>query len=375
MSNRSGPLVSVLTPVYNGAKFLAKCVDSVLAQTHQNWEYIIVNNCSTDNTLEIASRYAERDDRIKVQSNRQFVGVIDNHNIAFRSMSQESRYCKVVAADDYLFPECIERLVEACEREPRVGIVGSYAMHDVGFRRVGLPLERSFFEGREVCRLYLLGAIGCFGTPSTVLYRSDLVRSREPFFPGALPNGDLAACLACLENADFAFVHQILCFERIHNESLSAELGGSLSFQIDNLQLLAEYGPKYLGGQEVDSRKQELLREVYDSLADGAVRLKRSPCWKFQRARLASLGFPSNDVAMAGAICRRVTDLLLNPKQTAERIIRRIRRRALLHQPKHGHALSQVAAEDVVDGIERLPITSLPRPVIAGRTRSGFGNE
>ena len=54
MSNRQEPLVSVVTPVYNGEAFLAKCIDSVLAQTYRNFEYLIVNNCSTDRSLEIA---------------------------------------------------------------------------------------------------------------------------------------------------------------------------------------------------------------------------------------------------------------------------------------------------------------------------------
>ena len=54
MSNRQEPLVSVVTPVYNGEASLAKCIDSVLAQTYRNFEYLIVNNCSTDRSLEIA---------------------------------------------------------------------------------------------------------------------------------------------------------------------------------------------------------------------------------------------------------------------------------------------------------------------------------
>lgn len=56
------PLVSILTPVYNGEEYLAECIESVLGQTYQNWEYCIVNNCSTDRTLEIANGYAKRID-------------------------------------------------------------------------------------------------------------------------------------------------------------------------------------------------------------------------------------------------------------------------------------------------------------------------
>ncbi|MCB0227477.1 MAG: glycosyltransferase, partial [Anaerolineae bacterium] len=52
------PLVSVVTPVYNTDKYLADCIESVLAQSYDNWEYVIINNCSTDRSLEIAQRYA-----------------------------------------------------------------------------------------------------------------------------------------------------------------------------------------------------------------------------------------------------------------------------------------------------------------------------
>ena len=60
------PLVSVVTPVYNEEKNLAECIESVLAQTYPNWEYVIVNNCSTDRSLQIAESYAAQDKRIRV---------------------------------------------------------------------------------------------------------------------------------------------------------------------------------------------------------------------------------------------------------------------------------------------------------------------
>ena len=121
------PLVSVVTPVYNGEDFLTECIESVLRQTYGNYEYIIVNNCSTDRSLEIALNYSKRDSRIRVHSNSQFVGVIENHNIAFRLISPNSKYCKVVSADDWLFPECLARMVDVAEANPSAGFVGSYA--------------------------------------------------------------------------------------------------------------------------------------------------------------------------------------------------------------------------------------------------------
>ena len=66
MSTRNEPLVSVVTPVYNGADFLEECIESVLKQTYGNFEYLIVNNCSKDRTLDIALSYAQKDSRIRV---------------------------------------------------------------------------------------------------------------------------------------------------------------------------------------------------------------------------------------------------------------------------------------------------------------------
>src|SRR3970040_1020431 len=103
----SAPLVSVLTPVYNGAPYLRECIESVLSQTYSNWEYTIVNNCSTDQTLTIAEEYARKDTRIRVCSNAVLLDVISNHNRAFRLVSPDSKYCKVVSGDDWLFPECL----------------------------------------------------------------------------------------------------------------------------------------------------------------------------------------------------------------------------------------------------------------------------
>ncbi len=57
MNTSEQTLVSVVTPVYNGEDFLVECIESVLRQSYSNWEYIIVNNCSTDRTLEIALNY------------------------------------------------------------------------------------------------------------------------------------------------------------------------------------------------------------------------------------------------------------------------------------------------------------------------------
>src|SRR5713226_8729725 len=132
VSVQDEPLVSVVTPVYNGAAYLRECIESVLAQTYSTWEYIIANNCSTDETLQIAEEYARKDKRIRVYSNDKLLDIIANHNRTFRLISPKSKYCKQVSADDWLFPECLTRMVSVAEANPSVGIVGSYQLSGVG---------------------------------------------------------------------------------------------------------------------------------------------------------------------------------------------------------------------------------------------------
>ena len=99
------PLVSVVTPVYNGEAYLAECIESVLTQTYSNFEYIIVDNCSTDGTSKIVNEYGKKDSRIKAYRNDVLLDIIANHNHAFRLISPKSKYCKVVSGDDWIFPE------------------------------------------------------------------------------------------------------------------------------------------------------------------------------------------------------------------------------------------------------------------------------
>ena len=139
MQPTTQPLVTVLTPVYNGEKYLAECIESVLAQTYSNWEYCIINNRSTDRSLEIANSYAARDPRVRVITNVEFVGIIENHNIAFRQVSTESKYCKVLHAPDWLFPDCLTKMVELAEANPSVAIVGAYSLKNDKVICDGLP--------------------------------------------------------------------------------------------------------------------------------------------------------------------------------------------------------------------------------------------
>src|SRR5689334_16467396 len=182
MTKIAQPLVSIVTPVYNGADYLCECIESILSQTYQNWQYTIVENRSSDGTLAIARKYAMKDPRIRILSNERFLDILENHNHAIRQLSPEAKYCKMVFADDWLYPECIAEMVGLAEQYPSVGLVGAYTMDGESVIWQGPKYPAHCVSGRQVCRNMLMGGEYVLGAMSSLLLRCDLIRKRSKFF-------------------------------------------------------------------------------------------------------------------------------------------------------------------------------------------------
>lgn len=234
MNITQDPMVSIVTPVYNEEEYLAECIESVLAQTYRNWELTIVNNCSTDRSLEIAHRYAIKDSRIRIHENKRFLNMIANHNLALRQISPASKYCKVVLGDDWIFAGCLEKMVAVAEAYPSVGVVSAHQQFGQQVRITGLPYGKRLVAGTEACRQFLLDKLLLFGSPTSVLYRADLVRTRNPFYLETDMFADFEVCFALLAKSDLGFVHELLTFSRPRAASVAA-----LSADIEPLQKLA----------------------------------------------------------------------------------------------------------------------------------------
>jgi glycosyltransferase involved in cell wall biosynthesis len=290
------PLVSVVTPVHNGADYIAECIESVLKQTYQNWEYLIVDNCSTDDTLEIARRYEDREPRIRIVTPNIFVGVVESGNRSLREISRESKYTKVLHADDWLFPECLERMVGLSERNPTVGIVSAYRLEETRVTLTGLPYSISVIPGPEICRSTLLGEPypHLFGSPSSLLIRSDLIRARDPFYDLAYGLGDeypftedLAACCEILRGSDFGFVHQVLTFTRRDERSPFSKFSSLGANLPEQLNLISKYGPVYLTNEEYErlvvvylARYAAFLLRNLPKIAKGDLRAYHRPAMR-----------------------------------------------------------------------------------------------
>jgi len=324
METKAQPLVCVLTPVYNGEAYLSECIESVINQSYRNWEYIIVNNCSTDSSLDIATRYASMDSRIRIVNNTRFVDIIENHNIAFGLISQDSKYCKMVHADDWLFPNCISRLVEVAEEYPSTGIVGAYALTSEQALFIGLPPRSNLFPGREALRIRLLGE-RILGPPTAILYRAEIIRNEKPFFAVPAESADSDTNYRVLLNHDLGFVHQILSFVRTHDKQSSSKLIELGSFTLSSIEYLLKYGPECLSSEELDKYLDELLIDFYDSLAYSVFHNWEVNFWRYQKDRMREIGINISYSRLIMVTMQKLADILFNPKSTIEKIARRFK--------------------------------------------------
>lgn len=312
--NTHDPLVTVVTPVYNGEKYLAECIESVLAQTCQDWEYIIVNNCSTDRSLKIAEDYARRDPRIKVCTNTCFVGVIENHNIAFGLVSPRSKYCKVVSADDWITPDCIAKMVGLIETHPTIAIVGSYQLYGNEVQWRGLSPTMQIFPGREVCRMALIEEVAIFGPPTSSLYRSDLIKKKEQFFPILHPDADTCAYYEYLQHSDFGFVHEVLSIEREHNDRVSTKASELNISAVASVEYVLRYGPIYLNKVELDTISKRSFDRYYRRLGGSVLKMKGREFWRYHISRMKELGIPISWRKVVWAAINEIADEIRSPK-------------------------------------------------------------
>lgn len=307
------PFVSIVTPVYNGEKFLEQCIESVLAQSHTNFEFVILDNASSDDTNVIAAAYARKDSRIRLHRNERTFPVVENWNRALELISPDSLYCRILHADDTMYPDCLEKCVAVAENNPSVGIVGSLWLRGRSIQCEGLPRTRDVFEGKEIARLFMRDQVFAMA-PTSNMIRSDLVRAHKPFYPTQYLHADLAAYYELLKDCDFGFVHEVLAFSREHENSITTTIAErNQTILREGLLMLQHYGPNFFPAGELAEVEHTYLRRYYRSLVRGAV-TRRSPDYvKYHLAGLQQANRTPTPIDLIRAASAEFTLSILHP--------------------------------------------------------------
>lgn len=264
---------SASSPLFNTAAYLAQCIESVLAQSYSHYEYVLMDNCSTDASADIAQSYAQRDSRIRLIRCTQFLRQIPNYNRALAQISGASKYCKVVDADNHILPDCLYLMVEAFEQSESIGLVSSYCLQGDLLWGSGYPYPMPVVSGRKWAAQHLHGT-HVFGSPTQVMYRSAVVRQSNPFFNESVLHADTDKCLRILEHWDFGFVHQVLSFLRTDNESISSSVREFQDGALDRYITERRYAPLFLAAKEAALLRRKAKRKYYRALVRRALRLR-----------------------------------------------------------------------------------------------------
>lgn len=205
------PKVSVLMPAYNQAAYVAQAIESVFAQTYEDWELIIVDDGSTDNTADVVRRFASSLTYI-YQSNRGCPAAL---NRAFKM--SKGQYISILGSDDLLLPRALEILSHFLDANPSIDIVYSdgYVCDEQGNNIGRLSNHRYMPYGETLDSFVVTSPVP--GVNSAMMRRSRLEKLDGPFDEAMLgyEDWDLFIRLAAL-GCRFGYVNELTCKYRIH---------------------------------------------------------------------------------------------------------------------------------------------------------------
>ena len=216
------PKVTVLMPVYNGEKYLREAIESILNQSYSDFEFIIVNDGSTDNTVEILNEYT--DSRIKRINNLKNIGLVGSLNCAI-----ETAQGKLIArmdADDISTPDRFEKQVAYLDAEPKVSVLGTYMKHiDAEGNNLGIlnvPCNHNLIKWKMLFETSMFHA--------TVMMRKKDLDKVGNYSTDYQHIEDTELWSRMIDNARFSNLNEVLYIRRWHDESV-CNLHNSVQFR------------------------------------------------------------------------------------------------------------------------------------------------
>jgi glycosyltransferase involved in cell wall biosynthesis len=206
------PKVSILIPTYNYAHYLQETIQSALDQTYSDFELLIVDNHSTDNTEQTIQKYL-RDPRVSYHKNAENLGVVGNFNQCLKLAKGE--YIKFLCADDKFHPKLLEKYVPIMDQNPNVSLItcDKQAFGNKSHQTI-TPLTH-MQKGREANLHMLIGNYCWIGEPTSVMFRKRDLKVGN--FSSEYPQyTDWEMWIRLLTVGDCYIVPEILAYVRFH---------------------------------------------------------------------------------------------------------------------------------------------------------------
>lgn len=235
------PKVSICLPLYNGAKHLRAALESVLAQTYENFEILIADDGSSDGSEKIALEYSDKDKRILYWKNESRQGLFGNYNACIRQAKGE--YIKPFAQDDILAPDCLKSFLEILENDQSVALVSS-ARRIIDGAGVEVELKQPFrqnirLQGKNVIRFNLISLNNWVGEPATVMFRTK--HASTGFDTRYFHYGDIEYWFRVLAFGDLYYLSEPKASFRRHGSNETDKNYRQMLFALDILRMSFDY--------------------------------------------------------------------------------------------------------------------------------------
>lgn len=219
---KTQPLVSVLLPVYNAEKYLAEAIQSILDQSYQNFEFLIIDDGSVDRSVDIASTFGQDDQRIRLMRHSINQGLVAALNLGL-DLAQGD-YIARMDADDISLPDRLERQVEYMETHPETGVLGCNIQYmDENGNLVYLP---DFSFHGDLAIRWNLFFINPFSHPAVMMRKSIIDRYKLRYDPRAEHVEDYEYWGRFLHVSKGENLNDILLHYRLHQDSICYHHGG-----------------------------------------------------------------------------------------------------------------------------------------------------
>lgn len=253
----SNPKVSILIPAFNYGHYIEDAIQSVLDQTFGDFELIILDNQSTDNTVEIVNTYMQKDSRIKLIVNKTNIGMFRNYNEGL--LHADGEYIKFLNADDTLHPQILEKFVKILDEHTSVSLVTSFRQE---FSNSSKIISTNFHGEQNAKEMILLSLskLNFIGEPTTVMFRKENL-NLGLFDTSLIFFADLDMWLRQLSVGNLYIVDEVLSYVRKHEAQGTQELRGNA----DKAVFIALQWPEYVRNAIVMNR---FAYNLYDENRD-----------------------------------------------------------------------------------------------------------
>ena len=241
------PKISVCIPAFNNANYIVQAVESLWAQTYKDFEIIIVDDCSGDQTLALVRNLQKMSSQcLRVYSNDHNIGLSKNSNRCIEYA--RGMYIKFLHADDLLLPTCLERMLTALEKYENVELVCSNRLiiDDAGqiLPKYKFWSDDKILSGTKAIQLCLFGN-NYIGEPTAVMFRNK--RGASLFSVDMSQLMDMDLWFRLLEQGDLFSIKDPLCVVRRHSQQLSKKNFYSKIPIEERMQLLSRFALKAHG--------------------------------------------------------------------------------------------------------------------------------